>query len=396
MESVSDTIIKEDLIVDRKRWHMKYTKLENNNQKNMKEKRRVKYIDMVKGITILCIALYHIVAPGIIRNVLAGICAVMFFSFFFYSGYLYTPGKDKVKRSIGKRAKGLLLPFVTYAIPFWIIGSVVLILQGKETIMDALCCLRNFFAGSIWNRTIQDYLGWDYHHLGSNYPFLADFWFLIAMFLASVLFIILREKVCKSVKSIIITVVIMLLITGVLRGLSISLPYNLQLIPFWTAIILMGNVFREGNVLGKLKGLSAWILGIVVSVLGIGISVYLGWGKNLFRGGFDKPEVVTMIVLFCLGIVTTWGISVLCKQMEDSGINISKIAYFGSHSIFIYMYHYFIAWLISMFTGFSIRYDENNVTASTLSISIVLAIVSIALSILISVVFDKIKLKKHR
>ena len=26
---------------------------------------------MVKGITILCIALYHIVAPGIIRNVLA-------------------------------------------------------------------------------------------------------------------------------------------------------------------------------------------------------------------------------------------------------------------------------------------------------------------------------------
>lgn len=82
--------------------------------------------------------------------------------------------------------------------------------------------------------------------------------------------------------------------------------------------------------------------------------------------------------------------------MEDSEINISKIAYFGSHSIFIYMYHYFIAWLISMFTGFSIRYDENNVTASTLSISIVLAIVSIALSILISVVFDKIKLKKHR
>lgn len=394
MESEGDTIIKEDLIVDRKRWHMKYTKLENNNQKNMKEKRRVKYIDMVKGITILCIALYHIVAPGIIRNVLAGICAVMFFSFFFYSGYLYTPGKDKVKRSIGKRAKGLLLPFVKYSIPLWATGSVVLILQGKETIVDALCCLRNFFVGSIWNRTIQDWFEWDYHHLGKYYPFLADFWFLLALFLASVLFIILREKICKSIKTILITIAIMLFITGLLRGFSISLPYNLQLIPFWTAIILMGNVFREGNVLGKLKGLSAWIFGIVVSVLGIGISVYLGWGKNLFRGEFDNPEVVTMIVLFCLGIVTTWGISVLCKQMEDSGINISKIAYIGSHSIFIYMYHYFIAWLISMFTGFSIRYDENNVTASTLSISIVLAIVSIALSILIALGADILKKKK--
>lgn len=364
--------------------------------KAMADKRRVEYIDMVKGIAILCIALYHIVAPSIIKNVLNGMSVVLLFSFFFYSGYLYTPGKDEMKRSISKRAKGLLLPFVTYSISFWAVGSVVLILKGKETIMDALCCLRNFFAGSIWNRTIQDLFGWDYHHLGSQYPFLADFWFLPALFLASVLFIILREKICKSAKSIIITVVIMLLITGVLRFFSISLPYNLQLIPFWTAVMLMGNVFREGNVLDKLKGKSAWFIGVVVSVLGIGISVYLGWGKKLFRGEFDKPEVVSMIVLFCLGIITTWGISMICKKMEDSGINISKIAYLGSHSIFLYMYHYFIAWIISMFTGFSIRYDENNVSVFTLLISILLAVASIVLSVLISIGVDKLKNKKQK
>lgn len=80
----------------------------------------------------------------------------------------------------------------------------------------------------------------------------------------------------------------------------------------------MGNVFREGNVLGKLKGLSAWILGIVVSVLGIGISAYLGWGKNLFRGEFDKPEVVTMIALSHVATFTVLGgiRTQLCKKLS--------------------------------------------------------------------------------
>ncbi len=360
----------------------------------MADKKRVMFIDMVRGLTILIIALYHIVAPGPVKVVLSGLCAVLFFSFFFYSGYLYTPGKDTIKRNIGKRAKGLLIPFVAYSVPFWAVGSVVLIIKGKETIMDALCCLRNFFAGSIWNRTIQDLFGWDYHKLGSRYPFLADFWFLPAMFLASILLIVLREKICKSIKSIIVAIVIMLAITGVLRGFAISLPYNIQLIPFWTAVMLMGSIAKEGDLFARLKGKAAWITGVIVTVVGCGVSIYLEWGSKLYRGQFDKPEVVSMIVLFVLGNVTVWGISVLCKQIEDTGIKVDKLAYLGSHSIFIYMYHYFIAWLISMITGFSLTYKENNVTLGDLAISIVIAIVSIALSIVISVCADKIK--KHR
>ncbi len=152
---------------------------------------------MVKGLTILGIALYHIIAPGAVRNFLSGLCAVMFFSFFFYSGYLYTPGKEGIKRNIANRVKGLLRPFILYSISLWGVGSIVLVIKGEESVMDALCCLRNFYAGAIWNRTIQDFFGWDYHHLGSNYPFLASFWFLPAVFLSSILFIVLREKYVK-------------------------------------------------------------------------------------------------------------------------------------------------------------------------------------------------------
>ena len=48
----------------------------------MKELKRVRFIDMVKGITILCVALYHIIAPGMFRTFFAGIIGSLFFCFF--------------------------------------------------------------------------------------------------------------------------------------------------------------------------------------------------------------------------------------------------------------------------------------------------------------------------
>lgn len=349
---------------------------------------------MVKGLAILSIAMYHIVAPGILKSIFSGISCVLFFAFFFYSGYFYKPGKASIKDGIAARAKSLLVPFFTYSISFWLVGSVVLIIKAQETIMDALCCLRNFYAGSIWNRVIQDWFSWDYHSLGKNYPFLADFWFLPAMFIASILFIILVEKISKSVVPQVITIVVLLAITGVLRYFEISLPYNLQLIPYWTSIILLGQIGKTIKINDKLSGAAAWITGIIASVIPIGIVSYFALGMKMFRGEFDKPEPLMMIALFLLGAVGTYGVSTVCKQIEDSGAKVGKLAYLGSHSIYLYMYHMFIAWIISMITGFSLRYDPKEVTGEQIAISLLIAAVSIAVSILISICADKIKNKK--
>lgn len=357
-------------------------------------KTRVKFVDMVKGLAILAIAMYHIIAPGILKAILSGMCCVLFVAFFFYSGFFYQVGKRSMKDSIIARAKSLLVPFFTYSLSFWLVGSVVLIIRAEETVMDALCCLRNFYAGSIWNRVIQDWFGWEYHSLGKNYPFLADFWFLPAMFFASILFIILVEKISKSLIPQIIAIVILLAATGVLRYFEISLPYNLQLIPFWTSLILLGQIGRTVKIFDKLSGAAAWITGIVASVITIGTASYFTLGAKMFRGEFDKPEPLMMIVIFLLSSVGMYGASLVCKQIEDSGVKIGKFAYVGSHSIYLYMYHVFVAWIICMITGFSMRYDPENVTGEQIAISILIAVVSIIISILISICSDKIKAGK--
>ena len=71
----------------------------------MEDKKRVRFIDMVKGITILCVAVYHIIAPGMFRTFFAGIMGSLFFCFFFFSGYFYSPGKKTLTESISSRAK---------------------------------------------------------------------------------------------------------------------------------------------------------------------------------------------------------------------------------------------------------------------------------------------------
>ena len=324
-------------------------------------KTRVKFVDMVKGLAILAIVVNHIIAPGILKSIFGGMSCVLLFAFFFYSGYFYHVGKKSIKDGIVARAKSLLVPFFTYSLSFWLIGSVILLIKAQETIMDALCCLRNFFAGSIWNRVIQDLFGWEYHNLGKNYPFLADFWFLPAMFIASILFILLVEKVSRSVVSQVITIVVLLAATGALRFFGISLPYNLQLIPYWTAIILLGQIARNVNLFEKLSGAAAWVTGIVTSVVSIGITAYFTLGAKMFRGEFDKPEPLIMAAVFLLGCFGTYGVSLICKQIEDSGVKVDKFAYLGLHSLYLYVYHVFIAWIICMITGFSMKYDPENV-----------------------------------
>ena len=142
--------------------------------------------------------------------------------------------------------------------------------------------------------------------------------------------------------------------------------------------------------------MAAWILGVIAAAGSTAVAVYFGYGTKLFRGTIEEPQVLIMLLLFVNGFFCIWGVSMVCKQIEDKGVNISKIAFLGSHSIYLYMYHVFVAWVICCITGFSMRYDPKTMTALTFERSLLLAIVSIIISILISVLAAYIEKKKKQ
>lgn len=60
------------------------------------------------------------------------------------------------------------------------------------------------------------------------------------MMFSFIIFIPVADRALKSRVKTLIAAALLIAVTGVLRAFSISLPYNLQLVPFWTAILLLG------------------------------------------------------------------------------------------------------------------------------------------------------------
>lgn len=364
----------------------------------MKTKKRIQFVDMVKGIAVLTVIFYHITAPGTLADFFKGLMPTMLFAFFFFSGYFYSPGKKSIGASIAGKAKGLLVPFFKYSIVFWLIGSIYLIATGGAPLFETLCCLRNFYGGCIWNRVIQGWFEWEYYSLGSRYNFLADFWFLPAMFFAAIVFHVIADFSLSSKIKEVLSIVLLLAITGVLRYFDISLIYNIQLTPFFAAILLLGAVAKQHGFfeVPSLTGAKGYAVSILVMAVGIGVSVYFKYGSNMFRGTFDVPEVVSMLVIFVTGFMATWGMGYFFHLIEGTGIRVKELAYLGSHSIFLYIYHMFFAWIICNITGFTLKYDPETMEFTTTLVlkSLGIALGAIVLSLLCSIISDKIKSRK--
>ena len=360
-----------------------------------KSKNRVQFIDMTKGIAILCVVFYHITAPSFFKTITVGLTLPALFAFFALSGYFYTPGKRSLIENISNRTKSLMIPFFKYSLCFWLIGSIYHLIQKSATVLETLCCLRNFYIGCIWNRVIQDWFSFEYYSLGKRYLFLADFWFLIALLFANLLFFLIADKVLRSNVKELIAVILLLATSGILRFFQVSLPYNLQLVPFWTACMLLGAIAREKDLFNMsfMKGAKGWIVSIISIVIGVGVCARFNLGMNLFRGTFDPPiEPLTMVVLLLCAVISTWGIGNFCRLLEQTGMRVNELAWLGSHSLYIYLFHMFYAWIISVITGFSLQYGDS-VTAKTVAISLLVGLVSIGCSVLTAIAADALSRK---
>ena len=261
---------------------------------------------------------------------------------------------------------------------------------------EAFLCLRNFYAGCIWNRVIQGWFGWEYYSLGKRYFFLADFWFLISMFFASILFFLIADRALRSkVKSIAATV-ILFAVTGLCQQFGVVLPYNLQLVPYWTAFMLLGALAGQIQAFDHpaLSNGMKWGLGIAALAVGFGIALVKAPALNLFRGSFGSPELRSMLLCIAAGIPALWGMGQICALAEAGGLRIRELAWVGSHSLIIYLFHMFFAWVIGLITGFSVMYPET-VSADTVWKSVLLTLACLALGVAANVVQDRWKARKQ-
>ena len=354
--------------------------------------KRLQYVDAVKGIAILWIVLYHLLAPCGFKNILSHLVDVFLTLFFFYSGFFYKPGKRSVGENLWNRAKSLMAPFFRFSLCFWAAGSVYLVAAEKTTLKEAVLCLRNFYAGSIWNRVIQDGFGWEYYSLGKRYFFLADFWFLVAMLFASVLFFLIVDRALRSAFDMLLAVLALFAATGLCLRFAVSLPYNVQLAPYWAAFMLLGafTASRKLTALPSLSEGAKWTLAVSLTALGVVIALLKAPAFNQFRGSFGKNEVLSMLLCIAAATPFALGIGSLFALIESRGLGMGKLAWLGTHSLIVYLFHMFYAWIISAVTGFSVFYQEP-VSDKVLTGSVLLSAGCLVLCVLRAVMEDRVK-----
>ena len=359
------------------------------------EGNRVQYVDVIKGIAVIWIVLYHLIAPCGFKTIVTHLSGLFLVSFFYYSGFFYRTGKRSIGQNIGNRSKSVLIPFFRYSLSFWVVGSIYLVATKAETVMEAFLCLRNFYAGCIWNRVIQNWFGWEYYSLGKRYFYLADFWFLLAMLFASSIFFLIVDIALRSAASMIITVAAMFAVTGLFQWQAVLLPYNIQLAPYWAAFMILG-AYAGSRKLTELKSLSVSIrctLAIALLACAIVIAMLTDPSTNQFRGSFGENELLSMFWCILSSVPFTWGIGILFAYIESAGVKMNALAWVGSHSLFLYLFHMFYAWILCIITGFSVRYEET-VTVGVLWGSVLLTVVCLILCTLRGIVGDKLKKKK--
>lgn len=325
------------------------------------EKKRLQFVDMVKGIAVIHVVFYHLMAPSPAKSYFNHTIEIMLVAFFFFSGYFHRPGKKSLGENLKGRAKALLVPFFKYSLFFWVVGSVYLVASGSAPLAETFYCLRNFYGGCIWNRTIQNWFQWEYYHLGKRYLFLADFWFLLTMMFASIVFLLIVDLVIKSRLKTIIASAALFALTGVLRAFAIDLPYNLQLIPFWAAFMLLGAFAGNYHLFESkaLNGAKEWVLSILSLASGLAIALLQPENMDMFRGAFPQNEVVNMLLCIAASLLVIWGLGILCKKIEQAGVRVRELAWLGSHSLLIYLYHMFFFWIICTITGLPAQYPED-------------------------------------
>ena len=338
-------------------------------------KKRLSYVDMVRGIALLAVVLYHLATVDAVKTVCNHLIDSVLILFFFYSGYFFRPGKRTFVEKVKHRAKSLLLPLIQYGLCFWAVGTVYLLGTGVP-IREALLCLRNFFAGCIWNRTIQGWFQWEYYSMGKRYLFLADFWFLIAMFFSGCLFYLIAEAFSKSRARMLLSAGGLFVMSGVLRSFHVELPYNLQLVPFWTAFLLLGAFAGQNRLFDAecLTGAKAWICAAAALAAGIALSMLKTPNLNLYRGSFSEIEAVNMLLCIAASLLIAWGLGELCRLIEMTGMNVQGLAWIGSHSLTFYLYHMFYAWIIHIVTGYPLTAKAGETAPVGVNIAVICAV----------------------
>jgi putative acyltransferase len=322
---------------------------------NQSPTQRLAYIDIAKTIALMLIVYSHT------TNCYGQIYLGSFFiaAFFLLSGYT-SKYNESWKQHLIKRAKRLLIPYLLFNVFF-------ILLCRHFTVYDLL--------GVVYSRYR---LGLE----GSSLPIMlrslnGPLWFFTAMFLADTLFIKLAKMVDltnSNLKVHAIVILSLLSASFLLNQISFLLPWSLDMVPFFTLFMYLGQLCFRYNIFRHIQGLKIFII-ILLLIVGCQINGPINLSIRIYGH--------SILLSFLTGIMGTFLLIWIGKLLETSRIG-SILATSGKHTLTIFSQQMFVLHFVNSAIS-SVGYDGTNII-----VNILLGICAVILVFIIGEVTSKI------
>lgn len=368
------------------------TSVQSENKGTIKQEKPIKQRmleqDIAKGIAIILVmALHTLTITKGIYNILGGIFGFIMPFYFFMAGYNHRPHRYTYKEIILKRLKQIGIPFLTYSLSITAISGAYYILAEGYTFKMVL----DSYLTLILTRSFASSIG--IHQTTGPYNCIMVGWFIIMLFMASIIFYAVVDFALSKPGRFISIFTGLLIVTMVFAHFNIVLPLHVCEAPAVAAIMLLGALFGQKELLApKLK---RWII-ILNSVIAYGLFIVLALlfqGSGFIAGGsmWDKNIKEWAVLLSAVfAVIGTYPFVHFCRLLVKTGFFGKALAWCGNNSMRLLFLHGIAQLFICAILGlepFRMAFFSNENDFRTFY---VLAL-EIAASVLVIIVIDFIK-----
>lgn len=318
--------------------------------------------DAAKGMMIIAVIFFHCylvtfesVADALGQfSLLSALFPFLLSSFFFYSGYNYSPNERTYKENIIRRAKQLLIPMgIALVVSTLLISAMELIFHYDDA-PATFEKIINSVLYSLMSEPLAFMSGFAATHpvIFEIVMALGLLWFLYALFICSLVFYWLVKYTNKSLL-VLILIDLGLLTTSFCLGqfVGVYLPYTVQCYPVIIAVMLTAAYLRKYHFLNRrITSKKASALTCINMLIAEGIIVgtclicYYAFGAtttgSLPGGKFDDVlKGFDAFITFAFSILGTYFLHTICRTIKHIPVVGMCLQWVGNHSAIFYLFH---------------------------------------------------------
>ncbi|MBP5261735.1 MAG: acyltransferase family protein [Clostridiales bacterium] len=357
--------------------------------------KRIAVIDIIKGLLILLIAVFHLVyrpMGSVFDLIMQDSTYLGIPVFFLLSGYFYK-FEGRVFPPMGKRLKKFALPIVGSSLA-------VLILLAPYYMIFHGYSFHQWLSDVITTYMRPEFTAWllpSFSSTGPLFENVSPVWYIWALVFSTIVLYIIMHFTKDDPVKITISILILLVIGTFTYVLLPAMSWSLTNVPVYTALMMTGFLISKYKVIDKFCSFNLPVSVIIATAILVGhyfLYKYLGWAQ-MYRSVYDHDHSYYATIVFAVQtLIGGYALLTYARLIEKVKPLSFVIEWCGRHTPEFIVFHYVIGGLAADLLHTYNKCGENwyvdPVTPKIFYKSVITVIIAIAGSVGIGILNDKL------